>query len=94
LKWSIPSGAFSKLRWITVLKVTTPLPGHSRFFKKEAGVVYKMPGLLGGWRQGEEQACKLADSGLRKGVKLIAEAKQYDAKACECLKDIVSRMKK
>jgi AraC-like DNA-binding protein len=63
------------------------------WFKKEANVVNQMSGWLGGWRQGEKQARNLVDSGVRQQlVKLIAEAKQYDVKACGCLKEIVNRM--
>jgi hypothetical protein len=63
------------------------------YFKAEFPLVNKMYEHLGGWKQGEEQARKLADSVVRKEIaKLIEEAKQLDAKACELIKFIIKQI--
>ncbi|HEX3048110.1 MAG TPA: AraC family transcriptional regulator, partial [Bacillota bacterium] len=63
----------------------------AKHFKDIAGVACKMGELLGGWQRGEAQARKLAEPVVRKEiVKLILAAKETEAKACECLKEIVA----
>lgn len=62
----------------------------SRIFKEEAAITGKMCELLGGWQREEEQAMKLADSQVRKGlVKLIKEAKNKELLARKYLEEIV-----
>ena len=62
-------------------------------FRKEHELAMEMPKLLGGWGQGEEHARRLAEPSTRKELeKLIKEAKQLDAEACELLKMIVNKL--
>lgn len=62
-------------------------------FKEEHEVARKMGKLMNGWENGEEQARKLGETEVRKGiVKLIMEAKQLDARGLEIIKDIVEKM--
>ncbi|MHB8132453.1 MAG: hypothetical protein ACYDEX_26160 [Mobilitalea sp.] len=62
----------------------------AKIFEEEAGVTHKMCELMGGWQRNEEQAKKLAEPEVRKGiVKLILEAKCKEANAREGLEDIL-----
>lgn len=65
----------------------------AEYFKAEFPLVNKMYEHLGGWKQGEEQARKLAEPAVRKvTAMLIAEAKELDAKACELIKYITEQI--
>lgn len=64
------------------------------YFRKAAECGFKMNEAKGGFMQDEETTRKFADSKVRQQVfSLIQQARDYEAKACELMKEIVEEMR-
>jgi hypothetical protein len=63
------------------------------YFRKGVQCIHNMNEPKGGFIQNEEVTRKFAQSGVRRQIAaLILEAKQYEAKACECMKKLAENL--